>query len=79
LTSSTTGYLRIENLDYKSYINKYSIGHDWLAEIALLLATNGIYLSRKLPEEKAKQLLRAHVGGPENCTTEHIKLVKFRA
>jgi hypothetical protein len=44
LTSSASGYLRIENLDYKSYINKYSIGHDWLAGITLLLATNGTYL-----------------------------------
>jgi hypothetical protein len=35
--------------------------------------------SEKLPEEKAKQLLRAHVDGPENCTTGYIKLVKFRA
>jgi hypothetical protein len=40
----------------------------------------GYISSEKLPEEKAKQLLlHAHVDGPENCTTGHIKLVKFRA
>ncbi|HEX5892066.1 MAG TPA: hypothetical protein VFY41_04320 [Nitrososphaeraceae archaeon] len=39
----------------------------------------GYISSEKLPEEKAKQLLHAHVGGPEGCTTGHIKLMKVRA
>jgi hypothetical protein len=28
------------NIDYKSYINKYCMGYNWLAGITLLLATN---------------------------------------
>jgi hypothetical protein len=39
----------------------------------------GYISSEKLPEKQAKQLLHAHVGGPENCTTGHIKLMKVRA
>jgi hypothetical protein len=39
----------------------------------------GYISSEKLPKEKAKQLLHAHVGGPEGCTTGHIKLMKVRA
>jgi hypothetical protein len=39
----------------------------------------GYAYSEKLPEEKAKQLLHAHMGRPENCITRHIKLVKFGA
>jgi len=39
----------------------------------------GYISTEKLPAEKAKQLLHAHVGGPENCTTGHIKLMKVRA
>jgi len=39
----------------------------------------GYISSEKLPEKQAKQLLHAHVGRPENCTTGHIKLMKVRA
>jgi hypothetical protein len=39
----------------------------------------GYISSEKLSEENAKQLLHAHVGGPQNCTTGHIKLMKVRA
>jgi hypothetical protein len=68
-----------ENIDYKSYINKYCMGYNWLTGITLLFATNADISSQKLPEEDAKRLLHVHVGGPENCTTGHIKLVKVRA
>ena len=33
-------YLELENTDYKSYINKDSMGYNWLAGITLLLATS---------------------------------------
>ena len=39
----------------------------------------GYISSEKLSEDNAKQLLHAHVGGPEKCTTGHIKLMKVRA
>lgn len=39
----------------------------------------GFISSEKLSEENAKRLLHAHVGGPQNCTTGHIKLMKVRA
>ena len=39
----------------------------------------GYISSEKLSEENAKRLLHAHVGGPQNCTTGHIKLMKVRA
>jgi len=32
-----------------------------------------------MSEAKAKDLLHAHVGGQQNCTTGHIKLMKVRA
>jgi len=38
----------------------------------------GYISTEKLPEEKAKDLLHAHVGGQHNCTTGHIKLMKVR-
>jgi hypothetical protein len=66
-------------LDYKSYINKYSIGHDWLAGLHCYLQQTGHISSEKLSEENAKRLLHTHVGGPQNCTTGHIKLMKVRA
>jgi hypothetical protein len=39
----------------------------------------GYISSEKLSEENAKRLLNAHVCGPQNCTTGHIKLMKVRA
>jgi hypothetical protein len=39
----------------------------------------GYISSEKLPELKAKQMVRSHLGGPENCTRGHVKLVKVRA
>jgi hypothetical protein len=39
----------------------------------------GYISAEKLSEAKAKDLLHAHVGGQQNCTTGHIKLMKVRA
>ena len=39
----------------------------------------GYISSEKLPELKAKQVVRSHLDGPENCTRGHVKLVKVRA
>jgi hypothetical protein len=39
----------------------------------------GYISSEKLHELKAKQMVRSHLGGPENCTRGHVKLVKVRA
>jgi hypothetical protein len=37
------------------------------------------FLAVNVDISNAEQLLHAHVGGPENCTTGHIKLMKVRA
>jgi hypothetical protein len=39
----------------------------------------GYISSEKLPELKAKQMVRSHLDGHENCTRGHVKLVKVRA
>jgi len=39
----------------------------------------GYISNEKLPELKAKQMVRSHLHGPENCTRGHVKLVKVRA
>jgi predicted nucleic-acid-binding Zn-ribbon protein len=39
----------------------------------------GYISSEKLPELKAKQMVRSHLGGLGNCTRGHVKLVKVRA
>jgi hypothetical protein len=39
----------------------------------------GYISSEKSPESKAKEMIRSHFTSHENCTREHIKLVKVRA
>jgi hypothetical protein len=39
----------------------------------------GYISTEKLPELKAKEMITSHLGGPENCTIGHIKLMKVRA
>lgn len=39
----------------------------------------GYISTEKLPESKAKEMVRSHLGGRENCTRGHVKLVKVRA
>jgi hypothetical protein len=39
----------------------------------------GYISAEKLPEEKAKEILHSHVGGPRQCTTGHIRLMKVRS
>jgi hypothetical protein len=57
----------------------HSIAYNWLTGITLLLTVSVDISSEKLSKENAKRLLHAHVGGPQNCTTGHIKLMKVRA
>ncbi|MGA6921513.1 MAG: hypothetical protein WA326_07035 [Nitrososphaeraceae archaeon] len=67
-------------MDYKNYINKDKYGIQLVGWNYIVTCSKCGYISsEKLPAEKAKQLLHAHVGGPENCTTGHIKLMKVRA
>ena len=39
----------------------------------------GYISTEKLPQSKVKDMVRSHLGGPENCTRGHVKLVKVRA
>jgi hypothetical protein len=39
----------------------------------------GYISTEKLPESKAKEMVRSHLGGPQNCTRGHVKLMKVRA
>lgn len=39
----------------------------------------GYISTEKLTESKAREHLRSHLGGPQNCTRGHIKLMKVRA
>jgi len=39
----------------------------------------GYISTEKVPELKAKEIIRSHLGGPQNCTRGHVKLVKVRA
>jgi hypothetical protein len=38
----------------------------------------GYIPAERVPESKAKEMIDLHIGGPENCTRGHIKLVKVR-
>ena len=39
----------------------------------------GYISTEKIPESKAKETVHSHLGGPQNWTRGHIKLVKVRA
>jgi len=38
----------------------------------------GYISAERVPESKAKEMIHSHIGGPEDCTRWHIKLVKVR-
>jgi hypothetical protein len=62
---------------YISYISFRLVLVNWLYIITCKKC--GYISTEKLPESKTKEMVRSHLGGRENCTRGHIKLVKVRA
>ncbi len=59
------------------FISLFLVLVNWLYSITCKKC--GYISTEKLPELKAKEMIRSHLGSNENCTRGHVKLVKVRA
>jgi hypothetical protein len=66
-----------QKASYISFMSLFLVLVNWLYIITCKKC--GYISTEKLPESKAKEMIRAHLGIQENCTRGHVKLVKVRA
>jgi predicted nucleic-acid-binding Zn-ribbon protein len=66
-----------QKASYISFTPLFLVLVNWLYIITCKKC--GYISTNKLPESKAKEMIRAHLGSQENCTRGHVKLVEVRA
>jgi len=66
-----------QKVSYIGFISLLLVLANWLYIITCKKC--GYISTEKLPESKAKEMIRVHLGSQENCTRGHVKLVKVRA